>query len=47
MVKDAGFKMKAMKVDGGMTTNDFFLRFQADIMENTVKRPSMVEITAL
>mmetsp|Transcript_51148 Transcript_51148/g.102199 ORF Transcript_51148/g.102199 Transcript_51148/m.102199 type:complete len:515 (-) Transcript_51148:322-1866(-) len=47
MVLDAGLKVQDMKVDGGVTANDFFVRFQSDVMETTVKRPAMIEITAL
>jgi len=47
IMQDTGIEIGTMKVDGGMTANDFFLGFQADIMERTVKRPSMIEITAL
>jgi glycerol kinase len=47
MEKDAGFKIKAFKVDGGATANDFLLQFQSDILDLNVLRPKILETTAL
>jgi glycerol kinase len=36
-----------LRVDGGATTNDWLMQFQADILGVPVERPDMVETTAL
>jgi glycerol kinase len=36
-----------LRVDGGATTNDWLMQFQADILGVSVERPDMVETTAL
>ena len=47
MEKDAGTPLTSLKVDGGMTANDFFLQFQAEILGVPVRRPVVAETTAL
>jgi glycerol kinase len=47
MQKDAGVKVKALRVDGGACKNDWLMQFQADLLGAAVERPAMVETTAL
>jgi glycerol kinase len=39
--------LTSLKVDGGMVGNELLMQFQADILDVTVVRPSVVETTAL
>ena len=41
-----GCKLRDMRVDGGMTSSDFLMQFQADIIGKRVLRASSTEITA-
>ena len=47
MEKDAGEKLKGLKVDGGASNNDFLMQFQSDLLHTPVYRPDSVETTAL
>jgi glycerol kinase len=47
MERDAGVKLTALKVDGGMVYNDTLMQFQADILGAPVVRPKVAETTAL
>ncbi len=47
MEKDAGLRLKTLRVDGGATTNNFLMQFQADILDVPVQRPMVQETTAL
>ncbi len=47
MVKDAGIQLPELRVDGGASSNNFLMQFQADIIGQTVVRPAIVETTAL
>lgn len=47
MEKDAGEAVTEMRVDGGATANNFLMQFQADLVRCTIKRPKMLETTAL
>lgn len=47
MEKDAGIKIKNLKVDGGATANDLLCQFQSDILRVNVVRPEVIEITSL
>lgn len=47
MEQDAKMELKSLKVDGGASANDFLMQFQSDILDVTVKRPSILETTAL
>ena len=44
---DAGIDLTELRVDGGATTNDTLLQFQADILGVPVVRPVVAETTAL
>jgi glycerol kinase len=47
MESDAGIALKALRVDGGATANNFLMQFQADILNVKVQRPTVQETTAL
>ncbi len=47
MRKDSGLKIKALKVDGGASANNFLCQFQADILRFNVVRPKVIETTSL
>ena len=47
MQKDAGEKLKELRVDGGAAANDLLMQFQADILGVPVVRPKVLETTAL
>ncbi|SJZ83182.1 glycerol kinase GlpK [Garciella nitratireducens] len=47
MEQDAGSKLQELKVDGGACANNFLMQFQADILNTPVKRPEVIETTAL
>jgi glycerol kinase len=47
MEADAGVPIKAIRVDGGATANNFLMQFQADITNTQVVRPKVIESTAL
>jgi glycerol kinase len=47
MEKDAGVRLRALKVDGGMVGNDLLMQFQADLLDVPVIRPKIAETTAL
>ncbi len=42
-----GTRLKALRVDGGMTRNDWAMQFLADILDLPVERPVVTETTAL
>jgi glycerol kinase len=44
---DTGLTLPALRADGGMTRNEWFLRCQADVLGRPVVRASQVESTAL
>ncbi len=44
---DTGFNIKELRVDGGACMNNLLMQFQADILDNTVNRPEMIETTSL
>jgi glycerol kinase len=44
---DVGSKAFQLQVDGGATSNDFLMQFQADVMGVAVRRPKVLETTAL
>jgi glycerol kinase len=45
--EDWGAEFRALRVDGGMATNDWVMQFLADILNIKVERPSVTETTAL
>ncbi len=47
MEADARVPIKAIRVDGGATANNFLMQFQADILNAPVIRPKVIESTAL
>lgn len=47
MEKDAGTKLRKLRVDGGASSNNFLMQFQADILDAEVIRPACIETTAL
>lgn len=47
MEQDAGVRLTALKVDGGMVFNHTLMQFQSDILGVPVVRPTVAETTAL
>lgn len=47
MEADSGLPIKELRVDGGATANDMLMQFQADLLDTTVIRPKVTEVTAL
>jgi glycerol kinase len=47
MEKDSGHRVPELRVDGGATANGYLMQFQADVLGRPVRRPKMVETTAL
>ncbi len=47
MESDTGKQLKILKVDGGATSNDYLMQFQADIIGKTVLRPDNIDTTVL
>ncbi len=47
MEADAGTPLSELRVDGGATTNDLLMQFQADLLGVPVVRPQVRETTAL
>ena len=47
MKADAGIDVRALKVDGGASANNFLMQFQADMIDAPVNRPACVESTAI
>jgi glycerol kinase len=47
MHADAGIELKELRVDGGATSNETLLQFQADILQIPVVRSRITETTAL
>jgi glycerol kinase len=44
---DTGLEASALQVDGGASANDFLMQFQADVLGVPVRRPEVLETTAL
>jgi glycerol kinase len=47
MEKDAGIKIKELKVDGGASNDNLLMQFQSDMLGTDVIRPVITETTAL
>ena len=47
MEADSGVSATELRVDGGAALNDWLMRFQAGVLSLPVRRPQMVETTAL
>ncbi|MBW2243214.1 MAG: glycerol kinase GlpK [Deltaproteobacteria bacterium] len=45
--EDSGLALDALRVDGGACQNDFLMQFQADVLGVPVRRPKVLEVTAL
>jgi glycerol kinase len=44
---DAGLPLETLRVDGGACRNDFLMQLQADVLGVPVRRPALLEVTAL
>jgi len=47
MAADTGGPLRVLKVDGGAAANDLLMQLQADFLGAPLKRPTMLEATAL
>ncbi len=47
MEEDSGVRTAELRVDGGAALNDWLMHFQADVLDVPVRRPALVETTAL
>ncbi len=47
MQSDAGVRLRELRVDGGASTNNLLMQFQADLLGVPVVRPRVTETTAL
>lgn len=47
MEEDSKIQVTSLRVDGGASTNNFLLQFQADILQGEIIRPRVAETTAL
>jgi glycerol kinase len=47
MARDAGRRIRALRVDGGAAANDLLMQIQADLLGVPVERPRVIETTAL
>ena len=47
MKQDTNIDIKALKVDGGASKNNFLMKFQSDIISTSVQRAKIMETTAL
>ncbi|MGL4687394.1 MAG: glycerol kinase GlpK [Fusobacteriaceae bacterium] len=47
MQEESGITLAELRVDGGACENNFLMQFQADIIGTTVRRPKIIETTAL
>ena len=46
MNKDSDTAISILKVDGGISQNDFLMQFQADILGIPIERPTILDATA-
>ncbi len=47
MTKDSGVELAALKVDGGMTSNNLLMQTLSDFLDAPVVRPMVAETTCL
>jgi len=47
MIHDSGLGLKELRVDGGAAANNLLCQFQADLLNIPVRRPKVLETTAL
>jgi glycerol kinase len=45
MGKESGIRIKSLAVDGGACRNNFLMQFQADMLDISIVRPLMVDLT--
>jgi glycerol kinase len=45
--EDTGLRAQSLQVDGGASANDFLMQFQADVLGIPIRRPEVLETTAL
>jgi len=46
MMRDTSLQITNIRVDGGMTTNNWLMQFLADVLDITIERPTFIETTA-
>ncbi len=46
MIEDSGKELTVLKVDGGASANNYLMQFQSDMLNVSVDRPKMIEVTA-
>lgn len=46
MIKESGYHIKNLAVDGGASINNYLMQFQADILNCRITRPRILETTA-
>ena len=44
---DIGYKISSLAVDGGASVSNILMQFQSDLLQAEVKRPPVIETTAL
>jgi glycerol kinase len=47
MGRESGVRIRELRVDGGASLNGFLMQFQADLLGVPIRRPGLVETTAL
>jgi glycerol kinase len=47
MKDDSGIEIKEIRVDGGASVSQFLMQFQADLINASINRPTVLETTAL
>src|SRR5207253_6467850 len=47
MKRESGARVRELRVDGGASLNGFLMQFQADLLGIPIRRPGLVETTAL
>jgi glycerol kinase len=47
MEKDTGQPLRELRVDGGAAANNMLMQFQADLLQRPVRRPALLETTAM
>ncbi len=47
MSKDSGIDLEVLKVDGGASSNNYLMQFQADVLSKKIERPKNIESTAM
>ena len=47
MAEDCGTKIESLRVDGGASANNYLMQFQSDLLQCEIRRPAVVETTAL